>query len=950
MHFLDIDRDVDHMLDTTHQAGRLGVNINTAFAVLDVGAHTDDVLVVGGDASEGGLWLFKARETPEYLSTISNWTPLLDSTVVSKTGRAKTEDSTIKNKEVTDHQRVFICNGRAKHGALTEIQYGMKASKRIQTVDLGQTVSKGTVELWGFQDHHSMKTYIMISHPRQTYIMTMQNGEDLKLMTDAPGLSLNARTIAVGMTDDSIIQITESCVWAFSLRQQANADAKGLLLDLSPKRIMTACFNTSGLESYIMLLIEDGHANYLQIGQVFGGVYDTLGLPTQLDSAPSCCFLYRVGDQLLGLIGTLADTVQIFATTAGRHPSFCKVSEYSFPGDFAICDSFAMMKCSHEDTPMYRLICGLRNGSVQSLALDMASLGLHFLEQIDLGHTSVSVKTDILTEERVLVHCEKTVWALEYRNNPAADSPMTLTALWLSDPIQPNMQKARISAVTQIGANQMPTPLAGCMLCVDDTLLHFVFLKSNARLQNMPRQLSLDGTPVRMIYSPRLDRIITLSMQISILHHVQFDVTGRRSRPGKRTCEPFVTFIDVTTANAASGSSSLEPDGDAEMIDPISPATWNKTKLDRKPGERFLGLTEWFPELGGKEWHMIVINTSIHNTGHGATGRLLMYAVIHKEGEAFGLSFRKAIEFKAPVWSVAACGAGALIIYNCGNALCMRSLEIDASSNKRFRVTDSIKVPLRSTARHITIASPYVYVSTSENSLQVYRFDKNALTYQQGDQVARSGISHIYIPEKSMILATDTSGSLTGLGQPPDRNIANALPTVFEAALPQAIVRLHRIVRPAWCRLSVVSDSNESIIGTSTNGVITQIDILDRGIGLLQFIQSMAMRSAIICPLRDSKPRRHLEPSASNPRFLHIDGDVLHRMSELGGESLLRDMLAGPILPVPNHNEHRTYDYSSVEERIGRFRELASEVVQVEGDDWIRPVVRWIRFLLRSAL
>ena len=46
----------EHVLDSKQKAGRLGINVNTAFAVLDVAPDKADVFAAGGDMSEGGLW------------------------------------------------------------------------------------------------------------------------------------------------------------------------------------------------------------------------------------------------------------------------------------------------------------------------------------------------------------------------------------------------------------------------------------------------------------------------------------------------------------------------------------------------------------------------------------------------------------------------------------------------------------------------------------------------------------------------------------------------------------------------------------------------------------------------------------------------------------------------------------------------------------------------------
>ena len=75
---------------------------------------------------------------------------------------------------------------------------------------------------------------------------------------------------------------------------------------------------------------------------------------------------------------------------------------------------------------------------------------------------------------------------------------------------------------------------------------------------------------------------------------------------------------------------------------------------------------------------------------------------------------------------------------------------------------------------------------------------------------------------------------------------------------------------------------------------------------------------------------------------MHVDGDVLARIAEPGGEQLLNEML-----DVDRTAELRFVDFDSPRERRERFEQLVGDAVGVaRGED---PVAVAMRYLMRAV-
>ena len=558
---------------------------------------------------------------------------------------------------------------------------------------------------------------------------------------------------------------------------------------------------------------------------------------------------------------------------------------------------------------------------------------LAFCEKMAFGLTSVTVTKDITTN-RAIVCCENTCCTLEYPQTND-EAPATVFNVWITDPNEPSLHQGSISALCQVVDSWYPGGRPGIaadsFVCIDGDQIHLMTLDSQPRM--VPRRLELGGTPERVLYSVYLNKLVVLHNKMEVLRAVR----------GVRAFRPMMSFLDI--------DNEQEPNASQSFMVP-----------DCKPHEKCLGITEWFPKVLDRSPYILVINTIINSTlnrAHKLAGRLLIFSAT-PEGTRGELKFniKKTINTNEPVYCVATY-PDASLVYCCGNNLYMLTVEA-ADPKPRFRLTNGPEIAMRSPARHISVKEPYIYVSSSRESLSVYRYDAGQLVYQFGDQYARCGLHHLQLPSRSLVLASDMAGTVVGLWQPPERRIDNAMTTVFEAALPGSVTRLRRISRPIWShgrselnesdldRLhSLSSLEDEIILGSSADGTLTQMSILSSSEWrLLRFVQNMAERHPLVCPHHPRNPhKRHVEPSTARPQYLHINGDILERVLERGGEGLLNEMLD----VEPDHESHT--DFGSKEDRRKRFEELAKEVLKdVETAELVGRLVLWLRYQLQNAL
>ena len=523
---------------------------------------------------------------------------------------------------------------------------------------------------------------------------------------------------------------------------------------------------------------------------------------------------------------------------------------------------------------------------------------------------------DTTRSSRAFAVCEQTVYTLEYVDGASPTNPAVVNRLWLTDPKSSAFQQGQLSCFAQASSN-IPQGYsrfaAGSLFYLTGSSLVLADVSSSPNPEMVPRHLPLMGTPTRILYSARLCRLIVLYTTIELLSPGAPLSTGTTVQ--RRALHPAIAFVD--------------PDAEPTRFDQGERAILNLLKADDAArGERFLGILEWFPTDGKKQYHMLVIHTVIGQAGsQEAMGRLLFFFPYLDDNKR--IKQKIILDHEAEISAVATHGDSSLV-YGCGNDILVRFLNLE---EKKFKQT--MKVTLRSPAVHISVQGVNIHVSTKSHGHHILSLSEDGLTARWAERTSRISAHHLIAPEESLVITTDFQCRVAGLWQPPRPQLDRTAPLIFEALLPRSITRLCRMPRPVWQKKQL---EEEAILGTSEDGTIYQLSLLDEASWrLLAYIQNMVMREPRICPYPHPRVHeRNIEPSMARKQNMHIDGDKLIRLLERGSRTLLEEMLA----------EDGTQD------RRDRLSILATDALKGKksNGDIVESVLGWIRSLLLPAI
>ncbi|KAI9880096.1 MAG: hypothetical protein M1830_005341 [Pleopsidium flavum] len=937
--FLEISEESEIMVDASMKAGILGCNIDTAFASLDLGLDRDDLLIAGGDMSDGGLYLFQARQSPEYVQCVPNWAPTIDfitaavvpdENLVSRRNSSNVDVSLFRD-------RIFAGAGRGwQDGAVVELRFGLQA-RMGTTIDLEDS---GILRLWTLPDLAGEGLYFLLSHSSHSSLLHLStdtstvSGEHDELT----GLDFNSTTLAAGATlDGLIIQVTET-----SVRSSTIVTSKPRFSwSCEAGKIVAATIH--GGTSSIVTALRIGDEITMHLGRMVVDdnltvTMSELGNASILQSEPTCLAMDILGGTLYVFVGTAAGTLQIFRMSldSGLIPMLEQTLVLEpDPATFAVCESLAVATSGEG----VMLVCGLRNGCLEVFhaAIDQNSvveLSLSRKHSITIGTTSVTVELDRMRSNAAFLLCGDEFCRLEFSLHDR-DAP-TVHRIWLTDRIRMAYNQKSMQTIAQVGSQRHldTSGMVGSLICISGTELIMATLDDEGGARVVPRRITVGGTPTRLIFSRHLNKLVVgyTKLEVKPTRHTN----DHHRSTGKRSLRPTFKVIDpdrdpMKFELEDSGNVATSPSESTRNLFPTG-----------KPGERILGMLEWSPTEANRTYHMVVLSTIVHRSSPPkAVGRMLFFNVRENNEGRVDVKLKHQIKHDKPVYSVAAFGASSLI-YCSGNELIVQTLRLP--DKKWLR---PVKHMLGSPSIHISVVEPFVYVTTARHSLTILKYEDDQLRPQFSDRVARDGMHHLNIPDSNITLVSDKACSVVGLWQPPRRRTESSATTLFEAVLPVSITRLRRgVVSTPW--RAAQSSQHEAILGSSADGTFYQFIILsETRWRLLRFIQNMTGRNPLICPFEYlNKPRKHIEPSTVKKHNMHVDGDMLYRLIASGGTTVLRAMLEQEPLP-----EHRFFDYDSAAVRYERFSELVDDALGEGGHaDPVQAAVNFMRTLLQPEM
>ncbi|KAJ9404513.1 hypothetical protein DTO045G8_7735 [Paecilomyces variotii] len=919
--YLEIGNDGE--IEHQSHLGQLGCDVDAAFDILDIGFQGGDLLLVAGNMGDGGLFIQKAREHPTCVQKFLNWAPVIDSVIVDTTSSDIGRSRHTSSKGNLPHERLFACTGSTiGQGAIVELRHGIEA--RVGLVIPLDHLS-GTRDIWTMSDNVEGGTYLLASDPVSSTLLYLptDTGEEIYAMDESQsGLDFSAHTLAGGCTPSGvIIQVTNHSINLTSPRTE--------LLD--------HCFRYESHESVITAAVSGRLSLIATAIRVNDNVFVHLG---KASSSSTALTLERVGEPLLFphepislLIQSLGPYSLVFVGTANGKVIVYRVEENHAvlwsEHDIVLTEEIEASKAieslvmvSSDDggkEARCTLFCGLRSGILVPLEMHhSAEGGVEKIEQVHiqrLGQTTVRLSSNPTQEDFALVLCGDKFWHLKHAN----DGDYTLQKIWVTDQSNPSYLQGSIDVATLIDAQDDPRPdsLAGSLVCISEGQLLICTLDKNAG--PVPRRIHLPGSANRLIYSKYLNSLVVSYTLVEL---------DTETDPIKRYSRPTIEFIDLDSQNPE----VRNPGPSMRDLDARQP--WRPSGAS---GEKITCLLDWMPKRDGAEYHFIVIGTARKHQEE--KGRIIFLQT--QRDRATGqieCVVKHVHKFEGAVHAVAPYGDFTLMV---ATGYDIVPLEPKFSEKRWVR---SARYRLTSPAVSISVHEPFLYLSTSRESLVVLKITDDKLVLYSHDRVKREGVSHFHIGgEAKLTLATSRGGTVSALTEIGVTTNDKVMPApLAEAHLPVSIMKLN----PSH----TVSSSPSATVtyGTALDGTVYRLTTLtEKEWRLLRFLQNICMRDPIICPFGSIRKRRwnpaEIEPSTTKPSTMHVNGDILSRLLSHGSD-YLRQLLS---IEYDSHGTGNTTTSTST--AMERFSDLAVEVFG-ESENPVKNVIEWLRNILAINL
>ncbi|PYH41402.1 protein thtA [Aspergillus saccharolyticus JOP 1030-1] len=886
--------------------GQLCCDVDAAFDILDIGYEGGDLLLAAGTTGDGGLFVQKARDHPRCVQRFMNWTPVTDSVIV--------RDDNASNSGVPG-DRFFVCSASSyARGAVVELRHGIEAQSGL-VVSLEELSS--TADIWIMSDSMNGGIFILTTDPVSTVLLYLAADymEEISAIDEKEsGLDYGTQTLAAGCTDTgAIIQVTDKAIHI-----GATSDLWSCYRhEYGPEHhIVVAAVNGSSL--LVAAAVRTSHEVHLHLKRLnFGSGQAQLqdvGPALLICYSPVCMSIETLDLCTYVFIGTGNGKILVYRVT----DTVSLMSEITIkvegPDDISkAIDSLAMITTTGSGlSNHYTLLCGLRSGILIPFEVMIDSetgLSLDAFKQLEpqrLGHTSVKVQS---RGDIALLTCGHGFWQVSCSRESVTASYLT-QRVWITDQNNPAYHPSTINSfcIAAVGGPGAET-LSDTLFCVADGQLMICTLDQKPK--TVPRRIDLPGSASKLMYSRHLRSLIVAYNQTA------YDTD---TDPIKRYTRSYIEFVD--------------PDSQSSMATtPDNPTTSDSSRPWRPQsaaGEKISCILEWTPRKDGEEYHFIVIGTSRRKQQE--RGRVIFLQTYRDPNNPSHIecNVKHIHKFENPVFSIVPYGDFTLMV-STGHTIV--PLEPKLSHNQGIRTA---RYNVHSPAILMTAREPYLYLTTSRESLVILKAGEDKLTLHAQDRLKHDGLSHVHLDGYSnLILTSSRAGRVSiltedGLDER-DTTMSSAL---CEAHLPSSVIRLG-----TGARRSPLSSQSQVIYGTAMNGTIYRfLPINEKEWRLLRLLQNLCIRDPILCPFT---PRRQRQRNPTNlvdqPTQMHIDGDCLSRLLTRGTQDLLRLLNSEEINGQAHHSAQMIWE---------RFLEFTRDVLG-ETSSPAESAIGWLRRVLQ---
>ncbi|KAF9729356.1 hypothetical protein PMIN04_008040 [Paraphaeosphaeria minitans] len=872
--------------------------IDTAFACLKADSSEfaqsyPDVLVAGGHGSDGhickvGAWPKEYEDKVPYseayalglVESLPNWAPLTDFAVTPLSNLPLPHDRKRAN--------IFVSNGKAPHGEVSQLRRGLRA-----LVDDSFEGLKGSTGLWIVdrgsttlqQDGHSRRqgyaTFI-VNAPPETLVLraslTQEEGsygqggsgsagDGAVWETDQPtqdGLIRHAETIsACSMTDNLAVQITYQeavLVRRPQLNRVGSITFPNALLQAASK---------PGIP-FVVVAFHDGSNSVLQVIPALEGkafeVPDEKGSQWTLPDDPTCIDILVSDDGPLIFVGIRSVGFALFAISEeGVLEQICHTDVPS-AGPLGLQQVYesAVLLTAHGHE---KLVCGTRTGlliCVHLAGIKASALDSHMPSITRVGDTAVYVTPNKLDPSTSFVACGADFCRIHLSNR---DFGVDIDSIWLDDPQNPAYLQGALSAMDQVSLSATSDKeLDGFIFAVFGDRMVYARLDYDIKRSGqaatplspedgkvIPRRLPTTQTPIKLMVPDDLP------------HHMivvtsAFAAGQDREQSGQHR-KVMLSSIKVIDLVADKTNPEIEIKGEYVPGTPNSKVA--RSEIPLKHYERVHSLVRWvFSADEDRQHALLLVGTELNPPEGDSKGRRLVLNITKS-----GLKLQDKKRFDEAVRCISGYD-NQHIISVVGSTLQIEQIERTEAARWKRRA----HIDLPSPGVHMTVCDNLVYVSTSHDShlcFEVKRVhppqgETFEITQLFSDSRQRNSLRHLVYKvantsnctissvhkEATITLVTDKSASVSGLLQPLRTSRKSATTTLFEACLPRSIIRIQRgDIRPPWRRRynpNFPDDAtpygvlNDDIIGAGTDGTIISFTTLNYGaLNLLRLVQNL---------------------------------------------------------------------------------------------------------------